>query len=144
MKVRLKPAGPPCHSSQTQFQFHEGPIKTSPYADRINLAMKFQFHEGPIKTSDSINAFGANVVFQFHEGPIKTVCQNSPSFLFTCFNSMKVRLKRPASLFAVLLARFQFHEGPIKTEMEDNKTNAQVRFNSMKVRLKPRKNSCGS
>ena len=56
------------------------------------------------------------MMFQFHEGPIKTSRNTAgKSLMVSCFNSMKVRLKRRCTLQQDLAVQFQFHEGPIKT-----------------------------
>ena len=54
-------------------------------------------------------------LFQFHEGPIKTPDETVSSVIKSCFNSMKVRLKRVLRGPPLIRCLFQFHEGPIKT-----------------------------
>ena len=94
MKVRLKRHILPQHSgAKTQFQFHEGPIKTKIQC----VYARF------------------DVVFQFHEGPIKTYFDRMTDKELNSFNSMKVRLKRPSVPRRLKGRKFQFHEGPIKT-----------------------------
>ena len=93
MKVRLKRDGDGGGHKTDVFQFHEGPIKTSPRVPCSSFSSRFQFHEGPIKTELKLNAAGRS----------------------NCFNSMKVRLKPLQDITADSRALFQFHEGPIKT-----------------------------
>ena len=57
---------------RTEFQFHEGPIKTDEGQPDKQCIWLFQFHEGPIKTLTVTNRNGQVARFQFHEGPIKT------------------------------------------------------------------------
>ena len=75
-------------------------------------------------------------MFQFHEGPIKTSACSFSSFAFSCFNSMKVRLKHLVFPQYADKALFQFHEGPIKTVLKPKYLLQENGFNSMKVRLK--------
>ena len=53
MKVRLKQLKVKSDKRDNEFQFHEGPIKTS-YRKLHNRTGEFQFHEGPIKTTLSL------------------------------------------------------------------------------------------
>ena len=137
MKVRLKRKYLWTRTKWPEFQFHEGPIKTSPFAalcwpfDGFNsmkvrlkrrcalqqdMDIQFQFHEGPIKTEFSCSYLLLNGRFQFHEGPIKTLFCVHVAYYQRSFNSMKVRLKPyPWKLLNNTLCWFQFHEGPIKT-----------------------------
>ena len=53
--------------------------------------------------------------FQFHKGTIKTLREQIKKVSEQDFNSIKVRLKRPAPRLALLGTLFQFHKGTIKT-----------------------------
>ena len=50
MKVRLKRDVQGSFRIITEFQFHEGPIKTAIFKRMTFYRSLFQFHEGPIKT----------------------------------------------------------------------------------------------
>ena len=62
MKVRLKQAPHRALTFYTQFQFHEGPIKTVYSECDEQGEPAFQFHEGPIKTLQSTVNVGGNQV----------------------------------------------------------------------------------
>ena len=73
MKVRLKHKDDWPLPSRSEFQFHEGPIKTQSPLQIACKAAEFQFHEGPIKTGLKKGRDEGFAEFQFHEGPIKTL-----------------------------------------------------------------------
>ena len=76
------------------FQFHKGTIKT--LLDSlcpINIET-FQFHKGTIKTEFLPSWAVCLLGFQFHKGTIKTHYDSMKSAKNSCFNSIKVRLKR--------------------------------------------------
>ncbi len=59
----------------------------------MSAILQFQFHEGPIKTSFAVSYCKVCSLFQFHEGPIKTARISTFAYAKKRFNSMKVRLK---------------------------------------------------
>ena len=93
MKVRLKRVGELNATLCTQFQFHEGPIKTSSCT---------LWHRPP----PSFNSMKVR---------LKPSTLDSSASLAAGFNSMKVRLKPMQRAESHSRTLFQFHEGPIKT-----------------------------
>ena len=61
------------------------------------------------------------------------------TFLFSSFNSIKVRLKPVCLLPVSSPSAFQFHKGAIETAGGARKDIRERPFNSIKVRLKPRR-----
>ena len=61
------------------------------------LGKEFQFHKGTIKTYLQEVKNGVKFTFQFHKGTIKTKLTVSEFTLSKHFNSIKVRLKLPAT-----------------------------------------------
>ena len=53
--------------------------------------------------------------FQFHKGSIKTQSSEPTSVPLSCFNSIKVRLRRSDFDSMRKQLEFQFHKGSIKT-----------------------------
>ena len=120
MKVRLKRIRTSARCTRKrQFQFHEGPIKTSIMKYNHLEKLSFNSMKVRLKLAQERCISTLMTMFQFHEGPIKT-CK-PPLSLSTRlgFNSMKVRLKLGYEFIARDAYKFQFHEGPIKTVCAD-------------------------
>ena len=81
IKVRLKPTGEGRRATIREFQFHKGTIKT-----------RYRY----------VSRYGRRM-FQFHKGTIKTGILQSVWALLNSFNSIKVRLKLPTSIFFMSL-----------------------------------------
>ena len=62
-----------------------------------------------------MEALGETGEFQFHKGTIKTAAWLPAFVSCSCFNSIKVRLRRGLVCCRIGLVRFQFHKGTIKT-----------------------------
>ena len=119
MKVRLKPAlNKAYHLIRIWFQFHEGPIKTSPKAlTHTGNILCFNSMKVRLKLCIIGNTWNVNTSFNSMKVRLKQANGIAHIHGLLSFNSMKVRLKQPPSMLSPLdSARFQFHEGPIKTE----------------------------
>ena len=75
--------------------------------------------------------------FQFHKGSIKTFGIPKAIIGFSCFNSIKVRLRQDGCYVHQIETRlFQFHKGSIKTLLSYQAIEGLSCFNSIKVRLR--------
>ena len=72
MKVRLKPVSSELQLDETEFQFHEGPIKTEDRTKYQVYSARFNSMKVRLKRRICANVLGFATLFQFHEGPIKT------------------------------------------------------------------------
>ena len=118
----------------------------------------FQFHKGSIKTLLILSTPFRLMIFQFHKGSIKTQLHKKKENTKANFNSIKVRLRRPAPAVIaapiqyfnsikvrlrlcycnrnLLVIIFQFHKGSIKTHTYRDDCGFLRYFNSIKVRLR--------
>ena len=112
-------------------------LKQSLLPARCLPPKQFQFHEGPIKTSRGIQYRTEKLCFNSMKVRLKRVKAQILITSHRSFNSMKVRLKQVCCQSLSNRVGFQFHEGPIKTKGSLSSQQDVNRFNSMKVRLKP-------
>ena len=117
MKVRLKQKGVKvCSRLEIRFNSMKVRLKRGENVREAYKKMRFQFHEGPIKTSPDFVHGIRKACFNSMKVRLKPAPCKDLYLIGIRFNSMKVRLKHKNREFRDIANEFQFHEGPIKTD----------------------------